>query len=417
MILKNKSSIFSFLLPITDLGLIFIAGYFSIYIRFGTLSVPNLKYSYCILWGCILYGFFSKNIYISMRGKNPIESLSKIYKVCAIVFLALFMVILFSQSGDFFSRIWLALWGGVSILLLTFLRLCLAILLNKIRARGFNLRYVAIIGDGDLATNLLSKIILNKWSGYILGTHIHLNNLELIPHLDNNNIDEVWIAIPIGESNQLEKILNELKFSPLVIRYIPDTFTFRIINHGFSEVLGIPMIDLASTPFVGVSLLVKNIEDFVLSGLILLFISPVLLIIAIGVKLTSPGPVFYRQERVGLSGRSFMMIKFRSMPVETEKVKIIWGGSNTKVIHRFSSFIRRFNLDELPQFWNVLVGEMSIVGPRPERSQFIHEFQERIPLYMKKHLVKAGITGWSQVHGLRGDTDLKKRIEYDLFYM
>jgi putative colanic acid biosynthesis UDP-glucose lipid carrier transferase len=142
-----------------------------------------------------------------------------------------------------------------------------------------------------------------------------------------------------------------------------------------------------------------------------------MLALALGVKLTSPGPIFYRQQRVGLNGRSFMMLKFRSMPADIEKSEAVWGRSDSKVIHPFSAFIRKYNLDELPQFLNVLMGQMSIVGPRPERAEFIKEFQEEIPNYMKKHLVKAGITGWAQVHGLRGDTDLRKRIEYDLFYI
>jgi putative colanic acid biosynthesis UDP-glucose lipid carrier transferase len=142
-----------------------------------------------------------------------------------------------------------------------------------------------------------------------------------------------------------------------------------------------------------------------------------MLALAIGIKLTSPGPIFYRQKRVGLNGRSFMMLKFRSMPADIEKAGAVWGGSDSKVVHPFSAFIRKYNLDELPQFLNVLMGQMSIVGPRPERTEFIKELQEEIPNYMKKHLVKAGITGWAQVHGLRGDTDLRKRIEYDLFYI
>ena len=159
------------------------------------------------------------------------------------------------------------------------------------------------------------------------------------------------------------------------------------------------------------------LEDKVLALLILLVISPVMLAVALGVKLSSPGPVFYRQERVGLNNRSFGMLKFRSMPVDVEKDGVRWGGATDKATTRFGQFIRQTSLDELPQFLNVLWGDMSIVGPRPERPMFVEQFKNEIPDYMKKHLVKAGITGWAQVHGWRGDTDLKTRIEFDLFYI
>jgi len=161
----------------------------------------------------------------------------------------------------------------------------------------------------------------------------------------------------------------------------------------------------------------KSLEDKVLSTLILLCISPVMLILAIGVKLSSPGPIFYRQERVSWNGRSFEMLKFRSMAVDTEKEGINWGGAKNKSVTKFGAFIRSTSLDELPQFINVLKGDMSIVGPRPERTIFVEQFKKEIPGYMQKHMVKAGITGWAQINGWRGDTDLQKRIEHDLYYI
>jgi putative colanic acid biosynthesis UDP-glucose lipid carrier transferase len=177
------------------------------------------------------------------------------------------------------------------------------------------------------------------------------------------------------------------------------------------------MLNLNASPFSGEALVVKNIEDFVISLLILILLSPLLLILAICVRLTSSGPILYQQERVGLNGRPFKMLKFRSMPANIEKNGVHWGNSETKTTQPFLRWMRRMNLDELPQFINVLRGEMSIVGPRPERVEFIEQFSREIPNYPKKHLVKAGITGWAQIHGLRGDTDLSKRIEYDLYYI
>jgi putative colanic acid biosynthesis UDP-glucose lipid carrier transferase len=191
----------------------------------------------------------------------------------------------------------------------------------------------------------------------------------------------------------------------------------RLLNHGISDVAGVPMIDISSSPFVGNRLYLKNIEDFFLSLVFCILFSPVFITLAVLVKLNSPGPIFYRQLRVGLNGKPFEMLKFRSMPVDIEKAGVQWGGAQNKVVDSFSAFLREYNLDELPQFFNVLRGQMSIVGPRPERIEFIEQFANEIPNYAKKHLVKAGITGWAQIHGLRGDTDLNQRIEYDLFYI
>ena len=238
-----------------------------------------------------------------------------------------------------------------------------------------------------------------------------------LEQLAEATVDEVWLALPLSDETAIKNALHALRHSTAAIRFAPDMFTLRLINHGVSDVLGVPMFDLSTSPMTGMNQLVKWLEDKVLSSLILLLISPIMILLALGVKLTSKGPVFYRQERVGLNGKPFHMLKFRSMPVDTEKSGVQWGGSATKATTRFGQFIRKTSLDELPQFLNVLKGDMSIVGPRPERPMFVEQFKEEIPDYMKKHLVKAGITGWAQVHGWRGDTDLKTRIEYDLYYI
>jgi putative colanic acid biosynthesis UDP-glucose lipid carrier transferase len=332
---------------------------------------------------------------------------------CSLVLLGIF----FTKTGSDFSRIWLATWFVLTYLELIFIRLALSIGLRFIRFHQYNLKRVGLIGSGPLASEINEKITANRSSGFLLTHHLDADDFSAIGSLAKIHLDEIWIALPIDETSTLTPILKALNNSSASIKFIPDMFTFRLINHGMSEVLGMPMLNLTSSPFVGSNLLIKTIEDLFLSALILVFISPIMILIAIGVKLTSPGPVFYRQKRVGLNGKSFMMLKFRSMPVDTEKTGAVWGSSNSKVVHPFSTYIRKYNLDELPQFFNVLLGQMSIVGPRPERAEFIQGFQDEIPNYMKKHLVKAGITGWAQVHGLRGDTDLVRRIEFDLFYI
>jgi putative colanic acid biosynthesis UDP-glucose lipid carrier transferase len=286
-----------------------------------------------------------------------------------------------------------------------------------LRRRGFNLRHIALVGDGPAAKNIEQQLELSGWSGYSIALSIkHIDEISLA-QLEIAQVDEVWLALPLTDEIVIRKVLHALRHSTASIRFVPDLFALRLINHGVTDVLGIPMFDLSASPMTGVNQLLKWCEDKIISTLILLLISPIMLILAIGVKLSSPGPIFYRQERIGLNNLPFNMLKFRSMPVDTEADGVKWGGSAAKATTTFGQFIRRTSLDELPQFLNVLKGDMSIVGPRPERPIFVEQFKEEIPDYMKKHLVKAGITGWAQVHGWRGDTDLKTRIEYDIYYI
>jgi len=286
-----------------------------------------------------------------------------------------------------------------------------------LRHRGFNLRHVALVGSGSAADNLQQRIQSASWSGYSISKTLTNINQSELEELASSSVDEIWLSLPLGDEAAIRKTLHALRHSTASIRLIPDLFTLRLINHGVSDILGVAMYDLSTSPMTGTNQALKWIEDKVLSIAILTFISPLMVALAIGVKLSSPGPIFYRQERVGLNGNTFNMLKFRSMPVDTEKSGVQWGGSAAKATTRFGQFIRKTSLDELPQFLNVLKDDMSIVGPRPERPMFVEQFKDEIPDYMKKHLVKAGITGWAQVNGWRGDTDLATRIEYDLFYI
>jgi len=201
------------------------------------------------------------------------------------------------------------------------------------------------------------------------------------------------------------------------IRFVPDVSGFKLINHSISEIGGVPVINVSATPMEGIARVIKAVEDRVFASLILLMIAPLMLLIGIAIKLSSRGPVFYRQQRVGWNGGHFDILKFRSMPVDSEKDGVVWGKAKEKPVYPFGRFLRATSLDELPQFINVILGQMSIVGPRPERPEFVEQFKHEIPGYMQKHMVKAGITGWAQIHGWRGDTDLKKRIEHDLYYI
>jgi putative colanic acid biosynthesis UDP-glucose lipid carrier transferase len=410
------------MLRLGDGLVILVSGLLALNIR-QVLNLPiefpsNLSGYYSLIAvGALLFSTLSGGVYRSWRGALMPAMLARITgRWLLVVGIILLWLFIFKTSSEF-SRVWFGVWISLGIILLWIERLALYIILRTLRRRGFNLRHVAIIGSGSVAKNLEYRISSAGWSGYSLSKVIANTDKVELEKLAKDSVDEIWLALPLGNETIIKDILHALRHSTASIRFAPDLFTLRLVNHGVSDILGIPMYDLSTTPITGVNQFLKWCEDKILSSLILLLISPIMLILAIGVKLSSPGPVFYRQERIGLNGAKFNMLKFRSMPVDTEKSGVQWGGSAAKATSRFGQLIRKTSLDELPQFLNVLSGDMSIVGPRPERPMFVEQFKEEIPDYMKKHLVKAGITGWAQVNGWRGDTDLATRIEYDLYYI
>ncbi|MBP7991173.1 MAG: undecaprenyl-phosphate glucose phosphotransferase [Rhodocyclaceae bacterium] len=411
-----------YLVRLTDGMSIVLAGFLALHVR-QVLNLPielpsDLSGYYGLISvAALVFSALPAEVYRSWRGAQMPAMLAGVAgRWAGLVGLLLLWLFVFKASQDF-SRIWFMLWAVGAMMLLWLERLGIYLFLRALRQRGFNLRHVALVGSGPAAENLKQRLDNAGWSGYNIALTIPSADLMSLEQLAEATVDEVWLALPLSDETAIKNALHALRHSTAAIRFAPDMFTLRLINHGVSDVLGVPMFDLSTTPMTGMNQLVKWLEDKILSSLILLMISPLMILLALGVKLTSPGPVFYRQERVGLNNKPFHMLKFRSMPVDTEKSGVQWGGSAAKATTRFGQFIRKTSLDELPQFLNVLKGDMSIVGPRPERPMFVEQFKEEIPDYMKKHMVKAGITGWAQVHGWRGDTDLKTRIEYDLYYI
>ncbi len=365
----------------------------------------------------LLFAALPAGVYRSWRGAEIPVMLGEVAaRWLGLLGLILVWKFIFDTSHNI-SPVWFVMWAAAAMLIMWMDRLCIYLFLRALRRRGFNLRHVALVGTGPAAENIKQSLASAAWSGYHIAITIAGANTSELSRLAEINVDEVWLALPLGQESAIKDSLHALRHSTVTVRFVPDLFALRLINHGMTEVVGIPMYDLSASPMAGKNQVVKWLEDKVLSSLILLLICPLMIILALGVKLSSPGPVFYRQERVGLNNKRFLMLKFRSMPIDAEKFGVKWGGSAAKATNWFGKFIRRTSLDELPQFLNVLKGDMSIVGPRPERPMFVDIFKEEIPDYMKKHMVKAGITGLAQVHGWRGDTDLCRRIEYDLFYI
>ena len=401
---------------------IVLAGYLALHVRRVLdlpIEFPNDLSGYygLITVAALLFAAMPAEVYRSWRGAQIPTMLAGIAgRWVALVGLMLLWLFVFKASEDF-SRVWFLLWTVLSLVILWLERLVVYLFLRALRRRGFNLRHVALVGSGSVAENIKKRLSAAGWSGYQIVLTLPETDPDALAQLEACEVDEVWLALSFSQEQAIKDALHALRHSTASIRFVPDLLTLRLVNHGMTDVLGIPMYDLSTSPMTGVNQLIKWVEDKLLSTLILVLISPLMLFLALGVKLTSPGPVFYRQQRVGLNNQPFYMLKFRSMPVDTEKEGVSWGGAASKTTTWFGQFIRKTSLDELPQFINVLKGDMSIVGPRPERPMFVEQFKEEIPDYMKKHLVKAGITGWAQVHGWRGDTDLKTRIEYDLYYI
>jgi putative colanic acid biosynthesis UDP-glucose lipid carrier transferase len=415
---------------ISDICVILFGFVVSAYLTFGRIW-PQPDYM-ITLFLCIVIALWlypSLGLYRTWRGESKLKEISLVAYCWTINLLTLGVIYYLSDNSVIDNNKFFVYWYGVGLASFILVRFSLRIMLNSFRAKGRNQRHVIVIGDGKTAVNLVNKVVNSPWTGYQIIGHFGeqiiegtdqlglISEIEQYISAEGKHIDQIWIALPLSDELLIERIIVSLRHATQTIRYIPDINGFRLINHSVSDVVGVPVINVSMSPIDGGSRILKAVEDKLLSGLIVLMISPILLAVAIGVKLTSPGPVFYRQERVSWNGKTFMMLKFRSMPQNSEKGGVKWGNAKSKTTTKFGQFIRRTSLDELPQFINVLKGDMSIVGPRPERTVFVEQFKEEIPGYMQKHMVKAGITGWAQINGWRGDTDLKKRVECDLYYI
>lgn len=415
-----------------DVAIVVIAAYLCHWLRFDSL-VLNRPYDAATLRAAILAlaVFPAFGLYRSWRGEGLFAEIARVGAAWLVVLSLWMMSEWLVKSVGEYSRLWVGGWFILTITLLAAHRWMARRLLGGLRAAGVDTRRIVLVGATHAGKRIVAATRANGWMGlnvvgvvqtphdqYELSGIPSRGGLEqFIAGLDRDPPDQIWIALPMRAEAQIQRVLEATNDKPITVRLVPDLFCFELINHEASMIAGVPVITLRGSRITGHARVCKAVMDRVLSAAILLLISPLLFLLALGVKLSSPGPVFYRQVRMGLDGREFRMLKFRSMPVDVEKDGVKWGNAKHKQVSRFGRFIRSTSLDELPQFINVLKGDLSIVGPRPERPMFVKEFKQRIPGYMHKHLVKAGITGWAQIHGLRGDTDLNERIRYDLHYI
>ncbi|MEK4360308.1 undecaprenyl-phosphate glucose phosphotransferase [Paenibacillus sp. FSL M7-1455] len=374
-------------------------------------------------------------LYSPKRKKRFADEFIKIVQVHAISIFVLLSLMFFVKEINI-SRSYLAIYMVSLVMFILFYRYILKVSLKVIREKGYNRQFVLIVGAGSLGKRFYQNLKQYPEMGYevvgflddfqqwdsleekrykpILGT---VDDLEKV--LEEVLIDEVIMALPLDAHSKYPKIINLCEKAGVRTLIIPDFFDYLPARPYFDNFAGMPMINVRDIPLdLAGNRMFKRLFDIAFSLFAILLTSPIMLAIAIGVKLTSPGPIIFKQERVGLNRRNFMMYKFRSMkqlPPGTEDTG--WTVENDPRRTKFGSFLRKTSLDELPQFFNVLFGHMSVVGPRPERPYFVDQFREEIPKYMVKHHVRPGITGWAQSNGLRGDTSIEERINHDIFYI
>ena len=304
--------------------------------------------------------------------------------------------------------------------------------LRYLRSRGANLRSAAIIGAGRLGQKLQQTLSRNTWTGIVVAYFIDddprgrkIDNLavrgptgEAEQILAAHPVDIVFVAMSKADHGRLEQVMNQLSATNVDLQVVPDLLAVQFLRHEVSQLDDLSIISLTYSPQEGWNGLLKSSFDFVACALALIVLAGPMLIIAAAIKLASKGPVLYRQTRASLGGKAFKMLKFRTMKVDAEATTgPVWTVPNDPRVTSLGRLLRKTSLDELPQLINILLGDMSLVGPRPERPELIERFKDQVPHYMLRHHVKAGITGWAQIHGMRGHTPLRKRIQYDLFYI
>ena len=435
--LKAHSRLFEHLTLAADLVLIAGCWLLAYALRFhvlGEVDVPPFEgYAYqlvpiLVVWGVAFHAF---DLYRPHRLGSHLSEWFDVAKASTLGVLVLIAIMTFLFRSYDYSRIVIAMFWAASIVAVSVWRAAFREVLRVARRRGYNQRYALVVGGGDPAAEVLRVLRRRPDAGIrvlgLLGDKREvqggdvpwLGGLEEIRTvLDRQPVDIVIIALPHSDSLRLTTVLNEIGDDPVAIHFVPDIFGLTSLRGGVEEFETIPFIHLRESPLYGWNRVLKRAFDLGFGALAFVVATPLMLAVALALKLSSPGPVLYRQERMGLDGRRFQMLKFRTMRLDAEAATgPVWARPDDPRRTRLGAFLRSWSLDELPQLVNVLRGDMSLVGPRPERPSFVDEFRRKVPGYMLRHKVKAGVTGWAQINGWRGNTSIEKRIECDLYYI
>jgi Undecaprenyl-phosphate glucose phosphotransferase len=412
-------------------GLAYVVRFHSVFAHESIPPLEDTLVSLALVLVIFPVTFRQSNLYTTNRARSHIGEVFEIFK--ATTFAALLLVGVTYFVRERYSRATILLFLGFALAGVTAVRLAFRAATNALRRRGFNQKHILVIGAGALGQRVIETIDAHRELGFVvsgvltrkrekIGTAVkgapvlgHLSELERV--LDGQPVDQVIFALPIEEQVHVRPMMEALALRTIDVKFVPDLVQYMTLRGGLEEFGGLPIISLQGGPLEGWNLLAKRVFDVGFAAGALLLSAPVMVLVALLVRLSSRGPVLYRQERMGMDGRTFQMLKFRTMTADAEAEGAAMASADDPRRTVLGRFLRRSSLDELPQFFNVLVGDMSLVGPRPERPVFIEEFKKQIPRYHLRHMVKSGITGWAQINGLRGQTSIAKRIEFDLYYI
>ncbi|KMP11489.1 hypothetical protein UR09_03215 [Candidatus Nitromaritima sp. SCGC AAA799-A02] len=401
--------------------------------RAGTADLNVYLWALIPIWVVFMFNVKICGLYKPLRGKPVSTEFYNIIKVTILSILILTASTFFYREESF-SRVVTGYFWILVTFFMVVSHMLVRVFLQEVRKRGFNLRHILIVGSGDLGKAVAEKINLHPEFGMnivgYLSSHPEKVGQEMdgikvlglyqdVSHfIQKYRVDQLYIALPLHAHDRMEKVLENLGEETVDIKVVPDLLKFMNLQAGVEELDGLPIVNLTESPLYGWNVVIKRSSDIVLSALAIIVSSPLLLLVSILIKMESKGPIIFRQERVGLDGEGFEMLKFRSMRVGAEEsTGPVWAKKEDDRRTALGTFLRKTSLDELPQLFNVLAGDMSLVGPRPERPVFVKDFKKSIPQYMLRLKMKAGLTGWAQVNGWRGNTSLDKRIEFDLYYI
>lgn len=443
--LKEKRSLFELLFLASDLVVVTFCWPLAYYLRFQ-LNLPAYFgkappfFDYYLplvllivpIWAIV---FRTLDLYRSVRGTRLISEILTLIRanlLATIIFMA--VVYLLKEKQEPISRLVFLYFGLLSLFFSLFYRMAFRSFCRELRRKGYNLRFLLLIGDGQAAKYIAERVRRHKELGIQLigcvGSENHyqyryhgdvdklsiIGNYGMLPQiLRDLRVDQIIVALPLDDYQNIEKVMKATLSTPADVKVVPDYHQFVTLQPSLGEFEGIPVFNVQDTPLYGVGIVFKRITDLLLSIFGLLVLSPLFLVISLLIWITDGRPIFYRQQRLSLDGRAFKMLKFRSMRQNADPNG--WTTANDSRVTKLGKFLRCSSLDELPQIINVIKGEMSLVGPRPERPIYVEEFRKSIPLYMLRHKVPCGLTGWAQINGWRGDTSIEERIKCDLYYI
>ena len=379
--------------------------------------------------------FYFQGLYQRRRIRSRFDESMRVLVAVLLATVLLTAGLTFYRPPDFtYSRLFLAIFAGVDTVLVGLTRWVIGVTLARIRRSGGNLQRVLVVGAGDLGRKVVDRLQLHKEYGFLVvgfldddpgrqqrdiqGVPVLGTTEDLEKIITHERVDQVMIALPLEAHYRTVKLVRRAGQLLVDIKVVPDVLQYYVMRAGIEDLDGLPLINLTRIPLQGWNQIVKRAFDFFGSAMLLLVTSWLFPIIAWLIKREDGGPVFFSQVRTGLDGRSFRLFKFRSMRADAEgDGEAHWTRSRDSRVTPIGDFLRRTNLDELPQLYNVLIGDMSLVGPRPEQPKFVERFRNRYPTYNARHRVRSGLTGWAQVNGLRGDTSIRQRVAHDLYYV